>query len=271
MTHADAETAAARSVAYSLIAGVLAYPDSESFRAMTAYLTSGDAGRLVRRAFPALAGRFESIRTDMTRFVDAGADETATIERTYNELYGHAVRGTCPPYELEYGRSDILRQASELADISGFYQAFGMELASPPHERPDHVTVECEFMGVLSAKHAHAIETGNDEARSILQDAQRSFLADHVSQWVPAYALRVQKADPDGFYGGVATFTGEFIRSESACFDVACGPEYLELRPADEQGDTEFQCGVEESCPGSDSAPTTGSPGPFVQLGIDRK
>lgn len=273
--HADAEIENARSIAYGLIASVLSYPDSESLHALADSLCGCRAGELLKRAFPALAGRFEAISKALARLANIESNEAATVQNVYTELFGHAVRGTCPLYELEYRHSDILQQASELADISGFYQAFGMELVRESHERADHVTVQCEFMSVLAAKQAYALETSNDEARQVLHDAQRSFLTDHMSKWLPAFCSRVQQADPDGFYGEVAAFLGELNKAESNRFGVAYGPEYLELRPADMQRDTAFQCGIEESCPGSTPgstpASTTGGPEPLVQLGIDRK
>lgn len=187
----------------------------------------------------------------------------------YFALFGHAVRAACPPYELEYGESDIPQQSRELADISGFYQAFGMTLRGDAHERADHVTVECEFMGVLAAKSAYAIENDDRDGAEIIDDAQRSFLADHTGRWLPAFALRLQDADPDGFYGGAGKVIEDFIMLDCAAFGVEAGHRFMELRPIDPQRDAAIQCGAEESCPGGSDPQAPGTGDQIVQVGID--
>lgn len=57
-------------------------------------------------------------------------------------------------YETECGLPDAYRQAQEMADIAGFYRAFGFTVGGPVRERPDHAAVELEFMHVLALKEA---------------------------------------------------------------------------------------------------------------------
>lgn len=177
----------------------------------------------------------------------------AEIQESFNVLFGHAVRGKCPPYELEYGRSEIIQQASNLADVAGFYSAFGMEIAEDACDRVDHLCSECEFMSVLCAKEAEAIDSSETEHTEIVRLAQRHFLRDHLVTWVPALSYRIDEAEDGGFYGLVAGFLTAFISSEASRFHIGLGPTTLELRPVDEVQDTSISCGGGGCGPGGGS------------------
>src|SRR6185503_4152613 len=79
--------------------------------------------------------------------------------------FGHAARGDCPLNEIEYGelKADPLFQPHRLADLAAFYRAFGLEMAEAAAERPDHLGMELEFMAVLAAREAFALEHQLDE------------------------------------------------------------------------------------------------------------
>src|SRR5262249_11137265 len=78
----------------------------------------------------------------------------------YLATFGHAARGRCPLNEIEYGdlKADGLFQPHRLADLAAFYRAFGLEVAEEAGERHDHICLELEFMCVLAAKEAYALE-----------------------------------------------------------------------------------------------------------------
>ncbi len=61
------------------------------------------------------------------------------------------------PYETEYTTPDALYKAHQLADIAGFYRAFGLEMSTENRERPDHLAAELEFMHFLALKEAQAM------------------------------------------------------------------------------------------------------------------
>lgn len=173
---------------------------------------------------------------------DSASEVLITLRAEHARLFGHAVRGSCPPYELEYGRSEIIQQTAELADLSGFYSAFGLSLQDTAFERGDHISVECEFLSVLCAKLAWGLQQGEAEMAETCLDAQRLFLRDHLARWSPAFAHRVAMADTDGFYGRVASLTLAFIDAECQSFGILVGPQWLELRPADPERDAAIDC-----------------------------
>lgn len=59
-----------------------------------------------------------------------GALSDAALESAHAACFGHAVSKDCPPYEAEYGQAHIFEKTQTLADISGFYRAFGLESAA---------------------------------------------------------------------------------------------------------------------------------------------
>jgi TorA maturation chaperone TorD len=227
-------------------------------------------GREDRRLLPAPSeGFLESVNASIRSLVEAcdrfrGCSELevlTTLRAEHARLFGHSVRGSCPPYELEYGRSEIIQQTAELADLSGFYKAFGLDLRESAFERGDHIAVECEFLSVLCAKQAWGLRQGQVEMAETCLDAQRLFLRDHLARWSPAFAHRVVMADGDGFYGRVASLTLTLIEQDCREFGISVGPQWLELRPADPERDAAIDC--ETSGCGGTTADR------LVQVGVD--
>lgn len=260
LTPSDAKAAEARAGMYSLLAHAWRYPDELLVR------------RLHQEGVPRL--ECERLSSQATRDAEAGLRKAVDRMRrepdlalrelvgSHLRLFGHAVRGTCPPYELEYGRGEIIQQTADLADLAGFYAAFGLCLGEGAYERADHVCVECEFMCVLCAKEAWGIRQGNMELVDACCDAQRQFLRDHLARWLPAFSHRVASLDPDGFHGHAAALAAAFIDEECRAFDIEAGPQWLELRPVDASRDAEIDC---------DSGGCGESAGEqLVQLGLDR-
>jgi TorA maturation chaperone TorD len=184
----------------------------------------------------------------------AGPAECSELVASHALVFGHSVRGSCPPYELEYGTDEILQRASELADISGFFAAFGMEMSRAELERTDHVSAQCEFMSALCEKEAYAGPSGDAGGLEICRHAQRQFLRSHLGRWLPAFAQRLADADR-GFYRLAADFAASFIESECRRLQVPHGSPYLRLRPVDAERETEQTCGP-ELC-GAESTPLT--------------
>lgn len=160
---------------------------------------------------------------------------------TYADLFGHTVRGAVPAFETEYGVDDTFRQPHELADLAGFYRAFG--LVPSGTERPDHVSCECEFAMFLARREAVAIEADDEEAYGVVHTATRLFLRDHLARFLPAFAQRLRRSDPGGFYAALANLADALVRHEAARFDVPLGGEGLSLRPITDDDAVPIACG----------------------------
>jgi TorA maturation chaperone TorD len=161
--------------------------------------------------------------------------------------------------EIEYGdiKADPLFQPHRLADLGAFYAAFGLEMTLDAAQRQDHISIELEFMSVLAAKEAYALENQLDEEQLVLcQDAQKKFLREHLGRWTPAFTRRLARMAGDGALGALANFTREFIAHDCARFGVAPGSEDLLLRPIDEASETLCaSCGVANLPPAAFNSP----------------
>ena len=93
-------------------------------------------------------------------------------------------------YETEIGSPHEYRQSQEMADLAGFYRAFGFDVGGAVRERHDHLAVELEFMYVLALKESYAASQSNSDYFEISLDAQRKFLSDHLGKWSELFASR---------------------------------------------------------------------------------
>ena len=110
-----------------------------------------------------------------------------------------AARGQIPPYETEYGNEALFQQPQELGDLMGFYRA-GLALKPGKHERPDHISCECEFLMFLALKEAYALEQDNQEMLAETRKAEKLFLRDHLGRFLPTFVTQLTREDPSGFY-----------------------------------------------------------------------
>lgn len=151
----------------------------------------------------------------------AGLSE-ADLKRAHAASFGLAMSKQCPPYETEYGQAHIFEKTQTLADIAGFYRAFGLELAKGARDRPDHLAFELEFMEFLCLKQAFAERMGHPpEQIDLCRNAQRAFLDAHLGCWAFSLAERIIKKSPTGVYAGLAGLLEEFLSHELAAMGLA--------------------------------------------------
>jgi len=248
------QPAEARAAAYALIAAGFRYPTSIPLEELAAPALWDETLAPLMRGEGDLSDALRALRRAIDETGRDVADEgrgRTVLENQYAALFGHAVRGACPPYELEYGPGEIVQRASDLADIAGFYTAFGMELAADS-DRADHVTAQCEFMSLLCVKECVAAQDGWTDRVELCRTAQRSFLKDHLSRWLPAFAQRICDHAASSFYASLARLSRALIEAECGRFNLPAGPTQLALRPSDPERDTSIECGPEDAgVPGS--------------------
>lgn len=232
----------ARATLARMVAELFAEPDATWSDRFTDFQVMSEC----RRALFELGLSTECIPPVPTR-------EDALIQRDC--LFGHTVRSACPPYELEYGQREVFQQSQMLADVAGFYSAFGLQTAGPLAERPDHVVAEWEFLALLAMKEAAAEKGGDRAGIDCCRNAQRDFLRDHAASWMPAFGARIRKTEPNGFFAQVSTFAGMVLKHLCSEFDVRSGPSWLELRSI-EDDDTTISCGAGGAAPIVELGPT---------------
>ncbi|GFO82628.1 MAG: hypothetical protein A49_22550 [Methyloceanibacter sp.] len=251
-----------RGALYALFGSVWRNPDECSVHDVLQFDVANDVPGIDSTSPPPWLTVYAKLRSTCELLARRPLSNVVTdLQADHVRLFGHSVRGACPPYELEYDRGEIIQQTAELADLAGFYAAFGLQLADSAFERPDHAAVECEFMGVLCAKEAWGLETGEPALAESCSDAQRLFLRDHLAKWLPAFACRVETGDPVGLYGRIASLARVIVNEDCRRFGIEVGPQWLELRPADPDRDAAIDC---ETTACGDPATNR-----LVQLGVE--
>ena len=138
---------------------------------------------------------------------DSAADQNRTLEREYSLIFGHTLSHDLSPYEMEFLQNDeIFYRTQRLADLQGFYAAFGFEVNSL--ERADHISVESEFIALLLTKEAYALANDlGEEAAEVCNSARIKFLSEHYTGWVRKLATNLSDMNERPFYATVGRFT----------------------------------------------------------------
>ena len=237
MTAGTALEALVRSALYEALALGFRRPTHETVHRLAS--PEGAAGLVVA------AGMLDACLPRLVRGLADTDLRLATLAPLHERLFGHTVRGEVPLYETEYGGDELFLQPQELADLGGFYAAFGLVTAPDVRERADHVSCECEFLMFLARKAAVAGERSDATMAEETRKATRLFLRDHLGRFLPALAARLERADPGGFYGALAALACAFVARECRAVDVPEGPATLRLRaPVEDR--TPMACGT---CP----------------------
>jgi hypothetical protein len=262
------DLAIARSFIHRFLAKAYEDPTPESWHWLCALATQGSlhaAWAVVqRRAGVTAVPNFSELNTSEQLSKDGGGRNICPVflpgafDAFLNAClaaFGHAARGSCPMNEIEYGdiKADPLFQPHRLADLAAFYRAFGLEVTAAAGERQDHLCLELEFMCVLAAKEAYALEhqLATDQLAQC-RDAQKKFLREHLGRWTPAFTRRLTAATNDPALRALAEFTRAFVESECVRFGVNPGSEELSLRPVDEAADRMCDsCGIANLPPGA--------------------
>ncbi|MCP5111257.1 MAG: molecular chaperone TorD family protein, partial [bacterium] len=168
----------------------------------------------------------------------------------HQNVFGLLLGKTAPPNETEYCRStDSFYRAGELADIAGFYRAFGLERDSEKRERPDHLSLELEFMAHVIAREVHAEKSDDPRLRekvSVCREAQRNFFEAHLAWWVPGFAELLHRTCTGGLYAALAPALASFVPLDRSYLGVKPPRQGVrqksEPEPAGEAGGLPCEC-----------------------------
>jgi DMSO reductase family type II enzyme chaperone len=194
--------ALARSALYALLARAFRYPTPGTAAALAAAAPAGVLARDVEAAVEAVAAA-------------AAATDDAALAEAHVAVFGHVTLADCPLYETACGVTDPFQQAQGLADLAGFYRAFGVTVAPEAGERADHLAVELEFMHYLAYREAYARTHHGADAVDGLREAQSRFLEAHLARWAPVVA-RAVAARADGVLAAAAVTLERVLADECA-------------------------------------------------------
>lgn len=161
-------------------------------------------------------GLLEMARELVSLLADADLER---LRSGYQETFEASGGLRCPPNEASHTADTPqqgLTRTFEMADVAGFYRAFGVEL-TPGTERPDHIAAELEFMHLLAVKEmiAQAEEDAAEHA-AICRDAARAFLGDHLGRWVPRLAACIEESGADPAFVAAGRLLEGFVALDAA-------------------------------------------------------
>lgn len=224
--------AARRGAIYRLLTLAFAYPDPAADAAfwelVSAFVTDPNSS-------PGLVSH-------LRRLQRARADRHHR-QRTHTELFDGDP--AVSPYESHYWPS--FGHTRQIADVAGFYRAFGFRLADHPRELPDFLATELEFMSLLCLKEALAGDEEDAERLEIIRAAQRAFLEAHLGRWAAVFSTRLRAAacgEAAAFYRVLADLLEEVVTAE--CRALAVLPQPLTPPTAKGSEAADPACGM---CP----------------------
>ena len=147
----------------------------------------------------------------------------SSLAPVHNHLFEQSA--VCSPFETEY-EADPFAKGRQLADIAGFYRAFGMQVSADRPTMTDFLGTELEFMSLLSRKEAYAAVLGWKRRRRVAVEAERSFLRDHLGRWERVICGEITThaaADAgtgESAYGALARLTTRFVSEDVRRFGV---------------------------------------------------
>jgi TorA maturation chaperone TorD len=143
--------------------------------------------------------------------------ECAALGHAYMRTFEPSNGAERPPNETAHAPEtpqEGLTRNHELADIAGFYRAFGVEV-TPGLERVDHIAVELEFLHLLAVKAALARESGATEHAEICRDAAAAFLHDHLGRWCDKFSTWLDANARADVYRLAGQVLAAFIKLDS--------------------------------------------------------
>lgn len=121
-----------------------------------------------------------------------------TIQTEYVRLFVNATpEVTCPPYASVYLEGNLMGEST--VEVAELYEKYGLLVNGS--ELPDHISIELEFLGLLSA---------NLESKPEVKEDYDLMLS-HLGDWIISFLERVEQNDKIGYYGHLAKVSKNFL------------------------------------------------------------
>ncbi|MFQ5957083.1 MAG: molecular chaperone TorD family protein [Candidatus Brocadiales bacterium] len=224
-----AEELLARTTIYSHLAAGFAYPAEGYLKE----LQSGEVVAGLKKAASFFSEEKE-LAAAVDNFCKAVEKEMPSLtlgdlEGEYNRIFSMGL--ICPHNETEYNSSHVFMKGTDMADIAGFYNAFGFEMSDKEKALADFIGTELEFMHVVTFKEHHALEKGEEEHAEICREAEGKFLKGHLGTWVNAFSKVLSATTHLEYFRMLGKLLDEFVAFDGrhlgvAPFNVVSAPAF---------------------------------------------
>ncbi|MEJ5338484.1 MAG: molecular chaperone [Aquificaceae bacterium] len=168
-----------------------------------------------------------------------GEERLLDLQCDWNSLFATSLKA--PSWETAYELEKAGRKAQELADIEGFYRAFGLEVRQG--YEPDGLIPQLEFLSLLLLKKVHADEA---EKAEIASKGYEYFFRDHLGRWYRLFCQLVEEETQEEYYRLMSKLMRSFLDRERQEIGVVL--DLIEYRKEMLEGST-WECGIEGKTP----------------------
>lgn len=234
-TELTTDTAAidlARECLYRFLASVLSDPATDSWLPLFYPVNQRlirEAAELLREEagaepIPLGFGELPAEDLDAAQLLDELRRPAFELVVERERVFGLVFTGECAPYETEYHTAgETFFRSQQMADVAGFYRAFGLDPAQAAPERPDHIALELEFMAFVLLKKRQALaEEGPDavERAQVCEEAAGKFFRDHLAWWAPSFTVSLRRKARQGLFEQVGRLLAALLPLERLRYGV---------------------------------------------------
>lgn len=214
-----ADEVLARSTIYSHLASAFAYPTKDYFEE----LQGGEVAASLRKAVSFFSEE-KGLVAAVDSFCQAIEKEFSSItfddlEGEYNRIFSMGL--ICPHNETEYTSSHVFMKGQDMADIAGFYNAFGFQMSDKEKVLADFIGTELEFMHLLTFKEHYALKKGKEGHAELCREAEGKFLKGHLGTWVNAFSKVLSATTHLEFFRTLGKLLEEFVGFDGRHLGVA--------------------------------------------------
>lgn len=199
----------ARSVVYSTLSGLYAYPGEED----CAWIEGGGWLKPLTEAIDFLIedGFVDCLHDLDEALAGKGENTLQELRREYARLFIDGFpRELAPPRASAYMAKGEPVSEKTAVDILAFYRGRGFAFEEGGGDFPDHIAQEMRFMGILAERAAQA--AGHEKID--LEEDQMVFFSRFVLPWVPFFCIRLMERTRLSFYRSAAALTSGFVAFE---------------------------------------------------------
>ncbi|MEF9841792.1 MAG: molecular chaperone TorD family protein [Raoultibacter sp.] len=203
-----------RAALCEILALGLRYPGDD----LVGALISGEYAQALDE-ITAASGLDESVAALLARY--AGSEDQATLHALrveHTRLFIGSPQPLISPYEgvwwaLDDGVQPLLFVNPHTMDVERIYRSFGIGSPENTNEPLDHVATELEFLEYLASVEAglFAPNPGVEVPEKGYGEAYESFMANHVSVWMPRFADAVVEQSEESFFVALASVLKAFV------------------------------------------------------------
>jgi DMSO reductase family type II enzyme chaperone len=163
------------------------------------------------------------------------ARERTVLAAEYRRSFTLSASPDCPLNEAAYSAKHVYQEVQELADVAGFYRAFGLEIAG---DRPDGLAAELEFASLLALKEAAARQRRLKPEAGVCVEGSRLFLHEHLGRWAENIGRRIALTAPGTAYADLGLLLAAFAPADVEALQAGPIAPYQEVpQPREEPDD----------------------------------